>query len=129
MAKLLASRKGATAVEFALLSMVVIFFIIGIIEFGRILWIQDSLQFATEEAARYAMVNTTLPDDDIIVFAKNRITGVNPAVVTFSLTREVVGTTVFVTIRAEAPVTYITGSLLPGGPFNLSGQTRVPLQE
>ena len=43
---------GSVAVEFALLLPVYIAVIFGIIEFGRMIWIRNTLEFAAEQAAR-----------------------------------------------------------------------------
>jgi len=53
------NTSGAAAVEFALLVPVLILFLFGIIECGRILWTENALQFAVERAARCAAINTT----------------------------------------------------------------------
>jgi Flp pilus assembly protein TadG len=53
-------ERGATAVEFALLSPFLIALFFGIFEFGRALWIQGILDYAVEQAARCEAVNTTL---------------------------------------------------------------------
>ena len=51
------ARQGATAVEMALLLPALLLFFLGIVEFGRALWTQTSLQFAVSAAARCAAVN------------------------------------------------------------------------
>ena len=51
---------GATAVEMAFLLPVFLLFMLGIEEFGRALWLQTSLQFAVEAAARCAAVSPSL---------------------------------------------------------------------
>ena len=54
------ARDGATAVEMAFLLPVFILFLLGICEFGRVLWTQTALQFAVEAAARCAAVSPSL---------------------------------------------------------------------
>ena len=50
------NQGGATAVEFALVSPVLLIAILGALEFGRLMWTQSALHFAVEEAARCASV-------------------------------------------------------------------------
>jgi Flp pilus assembly protein TadG len=58
---LLSNNRGATAVEFALVALPVLFFILGIIEVGYIVWTDNLLHFAVDATARCAAVksNTT----------------------------------------------------------------------
>lgn len=53
-----ASRRGATAVEFALVALPLVFVIGGICETGVFLFIQDQLLNASEDAARLIQLNT-----------------------------------------------------------------------
>lgn len=50
-------RSGTSAIEFALLFPVFIVLFLGIVEFGRLLWMQSSLQQAVEAGARCAAVS------------------------------------------------------------------------
>ena len=49
---------GNTAVEFALILPVLLLLIIGIFEFGRLYWIQNTLQYAAEQTSRCIMAKT-----------------------------------------------------------------------
>jgi Flp pilus assembly protein TadG len=49
-------RHGNAAVEFALLMPAFLVMFLGIVEFGRVLWTQSTLQHAVEAAARYAAI-------------------------------------------------------------------------
>ncbi|MFZ2466851.1 TadE/TadG family type IV pilus assembly protein [Parvibaculum sedimenti] len=50
---------GAAAIEFALVVPLVLLFTIGIVDVGRLLWTQTTLDRAVQAAARCAAVNTT----------------------------------------------------------------------
>ena len=52
-----ADRRGTSAVEFALASVAFVVFIFGIVEFGRVLWLQNALDYSVAEAARCAALN------------------------------------------------------------------------
>src|SRR5688500_11017312 len=51
------NQKGAVIVEHALVFLVFFVTLYGIMEFGRIIYIYNSLAGATREAARYAIVS------------------------------------------------------------------------
>lgn len=55
----IADRRGSIAVEFAFIVPPLILFLLGAIEGGRMLWAQNALQYAVEQAARCAVVDTT----------------------------------------------------------------------
>ena len=63
---LLGDRRGAVAVEFALILPVALMMIFFIIEVGRVLYDMSSLQFAVEKAGRYAMVEMDLDDAEVV---------------------------------------------------------------
>lgn len=52
-------RRGAVAIEYALLLPALLLFVIGIMEVGRLLWTQTTLERAVEAAARCGAVNQT----------------------------------------------------------------------
>jgi len=53
--------RGASAVEFALTLPIFIILFIGIIEFGWYFFVQHTIQYATREGMRLALVGRTLP--------------------------------------------------------------------
>jgi Flp pilus assembly protein TadG len=56
------NNKGATVVEFAIVSTVFFIFIFGILDLGRYFFVEHTLQFATREGVRLALVGNTLTD-------------------------------------------------------------------
>ncbi len=52
--------EGNAAVEFALIIPLLLVLIIGIYEFGRLYWVQNTLQYAAEQSGRCVMVNKTV---------------------------------------------------------------------
>jgi Flp pilus assembly protein TadG len=52
-------REGTALIEFALTVPVLLTLMLGIIEFGRVLWAQNALHYAVEEAARCMTFNAT----------------------------------------------------------------------
>lgn len=55
-------ERGAAIIEFALVLTLLFFLFFAIIEFGRFFFVQHTLQFATREGARLALVGRTLTD-------------------------------------------------------------------
>jgi hypothetical protein len=74
-------NSGTTAVETALLLPLMLAFLLGIEELGRLLWTQSVLQFACENAARYAIIN---PLGNITGYAAGRVFGLNGAGIQFT---------------------------------------------
>jgi Flp pilus assembly protein TadG len=56
-------RRGASAVEFALIAPLMIAFTFGLIELGRIMLVKQTATHATREGARIAVRPTALSDD------------------------------------------------------------------
>jgi Flp pilus assembly protein TadG len=54
------ARSGTVGVEYGLLVPALLVFILGIIDTGRLLWTQTTLEHAVEAASRCAAVDTTL---------------------------------------------------------------------
>jgi Flp pilus assembly protein TadG len=80
-------RDGNTAVEFALLMPVFLLMFLGVIEFGRLLWTQVSLQHAVEAAARCAAVTPSQCDaTTTLSYAADEVFGQSVASSAFSVT-------------------------------------------
>ena len=56
--RLIKAVDGAEAVEFALVSIPLFIFLLGVVEFARIYWTQSELQYAAESSARYVTINS-----------------------------------------------------------------------
>jgi Flp pilus assembly protein TadG len=56
------AARGATLVEFALVLIMFLMLLLGIIDFGRFFFVQHTLQFATREGTRLALVGGILTD-------------------------------------------------------------------
>jgi Flp pilus assembly protein TadG len=54
-----AGTRGATAVEFAIVLPVLLMFVLGLLDCGRLLWSYTTLAHAVEAATRCAVVNST----------------------------------------------------------------------
>ena len=55
--RILSERSGATAVEFAIIMPSLLLLLLGIMDFGRALWVQNALHFSVQQAARCASID------------------------------------------------------------------------
>jgi Flp pilus assembly protein TadG len=60
MRRALLDRAGVAAIEFAILGPVLLVLLIGIIEFGRLLWLENALQYAVAQASRCVTIDTSV---------------------------------------------------------------------
>ena len=87
--------RGSTAIEFAMVLPVFALLLFGIIDFGRYFFVQHTIQFATREGTRLALVGGTLSDNagnpldrtaSIIQKIQDKASvAVNPAAVSISI--------------------------------------------
>lgn len=70
--------EGTTAVEFGIISIALFTSVFGIIEFGRVYWTWNSMQYAIEETARYALVNDDITDEELQEYAAAKMEGLQP---------------------------------------------------
>lgn len=74
MNKLMQCQKGQSMVELALVLPVLILLLLCIMEGGRILAGYLELESAARDGARYASINTTVPNSDVKNYIKTRLT-------------------------------------------------------
>ena len=122
---LLLDRCGAAAVEFAIVLPVFLLLVLGTMEFGRLYWIQVTLQDGADTAARAAMITkyssgaaTTLQN---ICNARIQALGVSSS----SCVATVPSGNTAVTITASESFAFLFGAL-PKGTINLKGTTSAP---
>ncbi|HZS84410.1 MAG TPA: TadE/TadG family type IV pilus assembly protein [Stellaceae bacterium] len=110
-ARLLADRGGATAVEFALILPALTLLLLGIMECGRLVWAQSTLQMAVEDAARCASVDTTVcgTAGAVQAYAAGRATGINATAGDFALSAQPCGNQV----SATYPFTILSAQVFP----------------
>jgi hypothetical protein len=87
--RLAKAREGIEALEFAIILPVLLAFLLGCIEFGRLFWTQSELQFAVEAASRCVTVtcSTTITGSGPGTYAADNVFGISvPAGAVFSVT-------------------------------------------
>ncbi len=91
---------GAVALEFAIVLPMLLLCICGIIEFGRLLWMQATLDYAVQSAARCAQTNTALCGSvaQIKTFAAGAAPGLGVDPANFAVSAPTCGVQVSVTV-------------------------------
>jgi len=116
-------------VEFGFVSPILIACLLGVTEFGYLLWNRHSLEFAVEETGRMVLTMQTITDDAITADLKSRIINIDTSAVTASVARETIGVTSFVTINVSYTYPFLFGGYLGLDPIALTTKTRVPLRQ
>lgn len=116
-------RKGATAVEFAVIAPILMLFIFGIIEFGRGMMVLQLLNSAAREGARDAALSgTSTSDITSTVHTRLEAEGISPEQITVrtflnGTEGEIAGATTGDTVRVEVSLDYNNVSYLPSSWF------------
>ncbi len=89
--RLAKARRGATAVEFAMVALPLLMLLFAAIEFGLAMRVKSTLQYATIEAARCSVVRPTQcgTQEAVAAFARTQMQGVGT--ITFTYTAEECG--------------------------------------
>ena len=110
-------RRGATAVQFALIATPLLLFLFGIEETSRIMWTQAAINMAVEDAARYSSVNGPVgactASGTVTSYAATRAWGLSLPASDFTATTPACGCQVV----ANVPFTAIVPKLVP---YNLT---------
>lgn len=106
-------RRGATAVEYALILPVLLFLLLGIMDVSRWAWVQATLEYATAAAARCASINTTEcgATAQIQAYGAARAHGMSIPASSFTVTAAACGRRV----SASTPFSFITPWIGPQG--------------
>lgn len=124
-------RRGATAVEFALVVPVFLAMTLGVVELGRALWIKATMQHAVELTTRYFMVNNSASDAILQTYVTARLadSGMNTADFSFS---PIGDTTISGTVYKEITITHaFTGivEIVKFPAISLTAKARVPYNQ
>ena len=121
------ARDGNAAVEFAMLAPVLLLFVLGIFETGRLYFVRGSMRYAINEAARYAMVFATAQNSVIEQRVRDNLIGIPAASATPIVTDLVIGGINYKQISLSYNFDSIVGSFLPWPTIALNTQTSVPI--
>ena len=125
-AKARPGTRGATAVEFALVAPVFLLFVLGIIDFGRLFWVKNMMQYATEQTARYAMVTPAASAGALETYADGVVNGMVDGI-TFTVSTATIDGIDYRTI--DAGYTFDFMMPLIGSSLALTARSRTPVNE
>lgn len=120
----LGRRRGSVLIQIGIALPVLLLGILGVMETGRVLYARNTLQFAAEETARFAMINTGWNEETLAARLRGRLPGINPNAVGVSVRNESVSGVLFVAIRASMPQHFV--SFLGINAVTITGYARVP---
>ena len=118
--------RGTAAIQFAFILPAFLLLILGTIDVGRVIWTQNALQFASEEAGRYAMTHVSATNPQLVAFTRERLVAFAADDVSVIATNDTVGGVTFVTISLSYDIDLMT-PFVSFATISLSGRTRVPL--
>jgi Flp pilus assembly protein TadG len=116
---------GTVAIEFAIIGLIFFAMLLGSIELGRAMWMRNSVQFAAEEAARWALVQAAENSTAVVNFARGRLTG-SPASATITAPYVTVAGVRYVVVTVTQVFTPVT-TLVSTGIITVTGQARMPV--
>ena len=118
--------RGAAAVEFAIISMVLVTLAIGIVDFGRTLYTKNQLSFLADQATRKLLLNPNLSSTTLESELRGDFTAGDPSSVTITITDQVVNSTTYRLINIDFPMTLFIPNLA-SGTLALNVKRRVPV--
>jgi Flp pilus assembly protein TadG len=72
---LAADRRGGPVVEFAIIAPLLLTLMLGGVDIGRMFYVRQGLEYATEEAARYYMLNVNTATSNVTTFLQGKMPG------------------------------------------------------
>jgi Flp pilus assembly protein TadG len=123
--RLLKNRDGAQSLEFALTAIPLFLFLFGVIEFGRLYWVQSELQFAAEAAARYVTINPSATASTVQAYAATQVSADSVPNSDFTVTPYVSSTNTPACgnqVTVSYQFSFIIGQLFPYGPITLNAE-------
>ena len=75
MVRLADDRQGGAILEFALILPLLMTLLVGGVDVGRMFYVRQGLEYATEEAARYYMLNPTTASSNVTTQLRSKMPG------------------------------------------------------
>lgn len=121
------AQEGALAIEFALIAPVLMIFLMGLFETGRLYFVRGSMRYAVNEAGRYAMVNTTATNAVIEQRVRDNLIGISPESATPTVTDQIIGGKTYKRIVLTHSFSTIVGSMVSWPTISLNIESAVPI--
>ena len=117
---------ASAALEFGIVAPVLMLLILGVVEFGRLHWVRNSMEYAAEQTARWAIVNTAATDAQIVDHAKAQFAGIGAGQTTVNVERDLYNGLNFLTVVVTYEFQFLA-DFAGIGKLSLRSETRVPL--
>lgn len=125
-ARLRRCDSGAAAIEFAFVGLIAILLFLGIIEFGRGLYMKNEMSYAADRAARKILTNAAVTNDEVETVVREAIAFGTPANLQITFGTETVEGVDFRTLLIGYPINLLIPGLTTGN-LMLTVDRRVPL--
>ena len=79
-------QRGGALVEYALTAPLLFTLLLGSVDMGRMFYVRQGLEYATEQAARYYMLNPTIGSSSVTTYLQGQMPGGMGSSVTVSYT-------------------------------------------
>lgn len=122
----LTNCSGTAAIEFGLVLPVFLSLVFGTVEFGRFMWSGNALDYASEQASRYALAHPSASHSEVQTFAETQVMTVNNSEVTVTVTDETLDGIDYLKVTVTHPFETLL-PLVPLGPFTLTRVSRIPV--
>ena len=116
---------GTAAVEFSIISVVLIGLCIAIVDFGRTLYVKNQLSFLADQATRAVLLNPAIANATLEATLEGDFTAGNPDDLDVTINTETVGGTDFRVITIAYPITLFIPNLA-SSTIDLDVTRRVP---
>ena len=123
---LLRCAEGAALLEFGLVAPVFILILTGVVEFGRLHWVRNSIEYAAEQTARWAIVNTGATDSQLKAHALEQFDEISAGKAVVLIDRDTANGLDFLTVTVTFDFEFLV-DFVGIGKLPLRGETRVPL--
>ena len=123
---LLRCRRGAAAVEFAIVSVVFMMLLVAIVDFGRTLYIKNQLSFLADQTARAVLVNPNAQNAQLETDLRAGFTAGDVTDLVVTLNDEAVDGVTYKVLTLDYPVTLFIPNLA-SSVLDLEVVRRVPM--
>lgn len=104
-------ERGTAAVEFAIISVVFIMLLVGIVDFGRTLYIKNQLSYLADQTARAVLVDPSAVDNALETALRAGFTAGDPTELEVDFQTQVIDGITFKVLTLDYPVTLFIPNL------------------
>ncbi len=119
-------RSGATALEFAIVSLFLVLVAIGVVDFARGFNVRSHMSYAADVGVRTLLVDAETSDSALEDAIRTAFSGPDPELLEVAIASETIDGSSYRAVTLEYPLSlHVPG--LESGPINLTVGRRIPL--